>query len=84
MGWPDLAGFAGVAAILLAYGLLQAGRLDATNPRYSLLNASGAAGVIVSLVVDFNLPAFLIELFWLIISLWGWWRARRNPPRRSA
>lgn len=84
MGWHDLAGAAGVAAILGAYALLQAGRLSAADPRYSLLNAAGAAGVLVSLAVDFNLSAFLVEFFWLVLSVAGWLRARRNPPAPSA
>jgi len=36
----------------------------------------------VSLLVDFNLSAFLIEVFWVAISLIGiqrWLRARRGP-----
>lgn len=80
MSWADAVGVAGVAAILGAYALLQAGRLRAADPRYSLLNAGGAAGVLVSLAFDFNLSAFLVEFFWLLISLAGLRRARRNPP----
>ena len=38
---------------------------------YSALNALGAALIIVSLLFDFNLSAFIIELFWVIISLFG-------------
>jgi len=44
-----------------------------------VLNAVGAALIAVSLLVDFNLSAFLIEVFWVAISLIGiqrWWRAR--------
>ncbi|HPF36700.1 MAG TPA: hypothetical protein P5571_14500 [Candidatus Krumholzibacteria bacterium] len=78
MTWADAVGLIGVAGILAAYALLQADRLRAADPRYSLLNAAGAAGVLVSLIADFNLSAFLVEFFWLLISLAGLVKAARN------
>jgi len=38
---------------------------------YSLTNAAGALLVLISLCFQFNLSAFIIEFFWLIISLYG-------------
>ena len=71
LGWFDLAGFAGVALIVAAYLMLQLNRLPSTAPAYSLLNAIGAFLVMLSLVFDFNLAAFLMEAFWFLISLIG-------------
>ena len=71
VAWHDLVGLAGVAAILLAYALLQAGRLAASRPLYSALNLAGALAIVASLTVDWNLPAFIVEGTWAVISCWG-------------
>lgn len=69
--WFDLAGFIGVVLIVIAYLLLQLNKLPSSAPSYSLLNALGALLVIISLLFDFNLAAFLMEAFWFLISLFG-------------
>ena len=69
--WFDIAGLAGVVLIVIAYLLLQLGKLPSTAPSYSLLNAISAFLVMVSLFFDFNLSAFLMEAFWFLISLFG-------------
>jgi len=74
--WYDFVGNVGVALLIVAYALLQAGRLSLRAPAYSLLNAIGAALILVSLWFAFNLSAAIIEGFWLVISLYGLWKAR--------
>ena len=69
--WFDIAGLVGVVLIIVAYLLLQLGKLPSTAPSYSLLNAVGAFLVMVSLLFDFNLSAFLMEAFWFLISVFG-------------
>ncbi|MDX1443908.1 MAG: cyclic nucleotide-binding protein [Gammaproteobacteria bacterium] len=76
---PDALGLVGVALILAAYALLQAGAWSPRNAAYSFANALGAALILFSLVFDFNLPAAVIEGCWLLISLFGLWRNRRAP-----
>ncbi len=71
LSWFDLAGFVGVVLIVIAYLLLQLNKLPSSAPSYSLLNAVGALLVMISLLFDFNLSAFLMEVFWLLISLYG-------------
>ncbi len=71
MAWHDLSGTLGAALILLAYGLQQTGRLTASQLPYPLLNAGGALLVLHSLLQAFNLAAFLLELAWLLLSLYG-------------
>ncbi len=75
LSWFDLAGFVGVVLIVIAYLLLQLNKLPSSAPAYSLLNAIGAFLVMVSLVFDFNLSAFLMEAFWFLISLFGLFRS---------
>ncbi len=76
-GWPDFVGNVGVALIILAYLALQLGKLDGRSLAYSAMNAVGAALVLVSLWFDFNLSAFIIEAFWVAISLIGIVRSLR-------
>ncbi|HLA09647.1 MAG TPA: hypothetical protein VJ023_03455 [Pyrinomonadaceae bacterium] len=71
----DVIGAMGAALLVIAYLLLQLGRLDSRSLAYSLLNAVGAALIVVSLYYNFNLAAFIIELFWVLISLLGIYRA---------
>lgn len=67
----DLVGFIGVLLIVIAYLLLQLDKLPSSSPRYSMLNAAGALLIIVSLTFKFNLSAFIVEVFWFLISLFG-------------
>ena len=69
--WPDFVGNIGVALIVLAYLGLQLGRVDGRALSYSLANAIGAVLILVSLWFNFNLSSFIIEIFWLAISLVG-------------
>ena len=87
MTLPDLAGLVGVAAVLAAYALLQAGRLAVRAPLYSALNLVGAALIFLSLVHDWNLPSAVIEGSWALISAYGLLvalRARRRAPAPGA
>ncbi len=67
----DLIGLLGAALIVSAYLFLQLGSIKAESVSFSVINALGAAGIIVSLFYDFNLSAMVIEVFWLAISLFG-------------
>lgn len=67
----DLAGFIGVLLIVGAYLLLQLDKLLSSSASYSLLNAAGALLIIASLIFQFNLSAFIVEVFWFLISLLG-------------
>ncbi len=71
MVWYDFVGSIGVGVIIFTYILLQTGRLKSENLAYSLLNASGACLIIVSLIYNFNFSAFVVEFFWVLISLYG-------------
>ncbi|BBM84649.1 CBU_0592 family membrane protein [Candidatus Uabimicrobium amorphum] len=69
--WYDFIGNVGVFLILTTYLLLQLDKIDNKTMAYSLLNAVGAGAILLSLAFKFNLSAFIIELFWLLISLIG-------------
>jgi paired small multidrug resistance pump len=81
--WHDWAGYIGVLLVLLAFWLLQARKLHGNGLVYQLMNVFGALGVLLSLVFgNLNLPAFVMELSWLLISVYGITRSVRT--RREA
>jgi hypothetical protein len=69
--WYDILGTLGVGIIIVTYVLLQVEKIQSGNLVYSLLNAVGASLILVSLYFSFNFPAFIVEFFWLLISLFG-------------
>ena len=76
--WYDWSGLLGVSTILLAYFLLQAGRMRGDALSYQLLNAFGAFALLISLLYAFNLSAFVMEAAWLVVSIYGIARGRRR------
>ncbi len=69
--WYNILGTTGVATIVITYVLLQTEKLRSDSLYYSLLNAFGAALILISLYFEFNFPSFVVEFFWLLISLFG-------------
>lgn len=69
--WHDLIGNVGVLTSVAAYLALQMGWVAGRSLRYSAANAVGALLLLVSLTVELNLSAFVVEAFWLSISLLG-------------
>lgn len=73
----DVVGIIGVGMIVLAYFLLSSERLTSQDRRYHLLNFVGAVLILLSLLVHWNLPSFVIEVIWIGVSLYGLWRGRK-------
>ena len=73
----DFLGAIGVGFIVIMYVMLQLGQTDPNRPIFSILNAIGAALILISLYFDFNLSAALMEGVWFLVSLYGLWRALR-------
>jgi paired small multidrug resistance pump len=81
--WYDWTGIAGTLMVLGAFFLLQAGRVSGTGLAYQLLNLFGAGGVLVSLWGKFNVSVFVLELAWMVVSLYGIVRSLRMRMARS-
>lgn len=64
-------GFIGMLFIIWAYFLLQIEKYTITSFSYQILNLVGAILLLISLFVHFNLGSFIIEVFWIIITLYG-------------
>jgi len=72
MFWHDWAGLAGVALVLIAFLLLQAHKLSGQGFPYQVMNLLGALGILLSLIFGmFNMSAFLQEMAWFLISIYG-------------
>jgi hypothetical protein len=69
-GLLDFVGNIGVALMMIAYLLLQLDKMK-NGLLYSVINAVGSSLVILSLLTNFNLSAFVMEAFWVLISLVG-------------
>ncbi len=69
--WYDIIGSVGVSLIILTYVALQIEKIKSDSLIYSLLNAFGPSLIIISLIYNFNFSAFIVELFWILISLFG-------------
>jgi len=82
-GLLDLIGNIGVVMLIFTYLMLQLNKLSSDGLTYSLLNAVGASLIILSLSVDFNLSAFMMEAFWVLISFVGIYRYLRSKALRS-
>ncbi len=67
-------GIVGVFLILLAYFLLQLEKIKYKSFIYPFLNLSGAILILISLYNDWNLPAFIIQIAWVLISIYGLWK----------
>ena len=67
----DVAGITGSLLVIAAYFATQAGWFGASDPRFAWANLIGAVLIIFSLTIDWNLAAFVMEIFWILISVFG-------------
>ena len=67
----NIVGGIGAAIVLGTYLALQVNRIEAQSMKYSVLNAIGSGLIVLSLTYRFNLPAFIVESAWLMISFVG-------------
>ena len=82
MAWTDVVGVIGVFLILVAYAAAALGKLDVKGALSLFANFLGASLILLSLSVDFNLSALLMEGSWALVSLAGLVRLlilRRRP-----
>jgi hypothetical protein len=70
-------GMVGVIVILIAYLMLSVGRWSADSFVYQVLNFVGAWLILFSLYFHWNLASVVIEIAWIVISIYGIYRAFR-------
>lgn len=77
----EIAGWIGVTLVLLAYGLLSAGRLAGDSPAFQWLNIVGAAGFILNSGWNGAYPSAAANVVWIGIGLYA--LARRTERRNG-
>lgn len=76
--FADLVGIVGSILLMIAYFLLQKGTIKGTDASYLYLNLIGASFILFSLFFFPNRSAIIIEVFWVIISLYGLWKRKKS------
>ena len=71
MSIHDIAGVIGSVIVIVAYFATQIGWFAVNDPRFAWANLVGAVLIIFSLTMDWNLAAFIVEIFRFLISVFG-------------
>lgn len=74
----DIVGICGVASMMLAYFLLQQEKFTPHHPVYLWMNLVGGLAVMISLLWDWNLSAFIMEFIWVAISAYSLVKYRKK------
>lgn len=74
----DIVGWMGAALILLAYGLLTAGKLQARSVAYQGMNVVGALGFIANGWYHGAMPSAVLNIIWAGIGLVALWKIRER------
>ncbi len=77
----EAAGWSGAAALLTAYGLVSAGRLDGRCLRFQLLNLGGAVGLLANGIWHGAWPSAALNAVWVVIGVTAMWRIRAHRGR---
>jgi hypothetical protein len=81
----EIIGWVAAVLILIAYGLLSAGRLTANSPLYQWMNVLGAAGFILNSGWNGAIPSATLNVVWAGIGLVALWRiAQKKGSSTSA
>lgn len=64
-------GLVGMFLVVLAFYQSVTGTWTGTGLVYNVVNLCGATLLIISLCINFNLGSFIVEMFWIAISIKG-------------
>jgi len=77
------AGWLGAAGLLLAYAMVSAGRLAASQPAFQAMNLLGAAGLAANSGYHAAWPSAILNLVWMAIGLFALARRFALRPLRE-
>ena len=81
----EIIGWAGSLAVIAAYALLSAGRLNGRSLAYQLLNLAGALGMAINGLAHSALPSVFTNLIWMAVGLIALFRLLAlRPPAHPA
>jgi hypothetical protein len=78
----DLLGWGGAAGVLVAYGMVSAGRLTGRSGAYQLLNAAGSVLLMINTYYYRAYPSTFVNVLWLGIAMYALARGER-PARET-
>jgi predicted membrane protein len=67
----DTIGIIGMLCIIVTYYAIEKGKYTRDSLSYYVINLIGAILLTISLIISFNLGSFIIEMFWIVISVEG-------------
>ena len=67
----DIAGWAGVVILLVAYGLVSTKRIEGNSVVYQFLNAIGAVMLIVNSFYYRAYPSVVVNIVWIGIAVYA-------------
>ena len=67
----DVIGTIGMLFVCYAYYVNVTGKATFESIQYLSYNLFGATLLLISLCINFNLGSFIIEIFWIVISIKG-------------
>ena len=70
----EIVGWIGAGLILVAYGLLSAGRVSGQSRLYQWMNVLGAAGFVINGWWHGALPSTALNVIWMLIGGFALWR----------
>jgi hypothetical protein len=73
----DVFGWSGVAALLIAYGLVSTKKLEGDSPIYQLLNLAGSALLIINSFYYGAYPSVGVNIAWVGIAVFALTRRKR-------
>lgn len=79
----DIVGWLGALALLAAYGMVSAKRLQGNSPSYQLLNLFGGICLVVNTVYYGAYPSSAVNLVWIGIALYTLARARARMVQKG-
>lgn len=74
----EIVGWVAAATILIAYGLLSAGRLDGKSTLYHGMNVVGAIGFVINSGYNGAFPSAALNVIWIGIGVFGLVRYRSH------
>ncbi len=79
----DIAGWLGAIALLAAYGMVSAKRIQGDSPLYQLLNLFGGICLVANTVYYGAYPSSVVNLVWIGIALYTLARAKARMPHKG-
>ena len=81
---PQVVGLIGAALVLYAYFMISQRKWSEQQKIYHLTNIVGAGFILFSLLYDFNIASFVIQIVWIVIGVLGFTRVARQQKDSNA